>query len=168
MGPTRSATCGRCSAANRANGRPSGVEIDPGPTYLQDAHPLDLEQRHLVQARTLYEGEPRVQIPALFEPCTSRVTAMERVWGEKITAHAVDSRSEQRRLADLVLSALIARPIFLRSGQALFHADPHAGNLFLTRDHRLALLDWSLVGSLGERERVTMVQIALGALMLHA
>jgi ubiquinone biosynthesis protein len=43
---------------------------------------LDQERRHLAQARTLYEGDPRVQIPALLDPCTPRVTAMERVWGK--------------------------------------------------------------------------------------
>jgi ubiquinone biosynthesis protein len=129
---------------------------------------LDLEQHHLVQARALYEGEPRVQIPALFDYCTPRVTAMERVVGKKVTEHSLDSGAERRWLARLVLSALIARPIFQRASQALFHADPHAGNLFLTRDHRLAILDWSLAGSLGERERRAMVQIILGGLTLDA
>jgi ubiquinone biosynthesis protein len=129
---------------------------------------LDQEQGHLERARALYAGESRVQIPALFEHCTSRITAMERIVGRKVTEHGLDSEFEKRRLTRLVLQALIARPIFLRASQALFHADPHAGNLFLTRDHRLAILDWSLVGSLGERERIAMVQITLAALTLDA
>ena len=79
---------------------------------------------------------------------------MERVTGGKVTEHGLVSADEKRRLADLVVEALIARPIFSKDSPALFHADPHAGNLFLTDDHRLALLDWSLVGSLGEPERV--------------
>ena len=51
-----------------------------------------------------------------------------------------------------VVSSMIARPVFSRERQALFHGDPHAGNLFLTDDGRLALLDWSLAGPL-ERGR---------------
>jgi ubiquinone biosynthesis protein len=129
---------------------------------------LDLEQRHLAHARAVYAEQPLVQIPALFDHCTSRVTAMERVVGGKVTEHGLDSRGEKCRLAELVIKELIARPIFLRASKALFHADPHGGNLFLTRDHRLAILDWSLVGSLGERERIAMVQITLGALTLDA
>jgi ubiquinone biosynthesis protein len=129
---------------------------------------LDLEQHHLAQARALYEGDPRVQVPALFEHCTSRVTAMERVTGWKVTGHGLDSRDGKRRLAGLVVEALVARPFFSKAGRALFHGDPHAGNLFLTADGRLAILDWSLVGSLGERERVAVVQIILGAMTLHA
>src|SRR5262249_25020899 len=93
---------------------------------------------------------------------------MERVVGRKVTDHGLATKSEKRRLANLVIKELIARPIFLRSSQALFHADPHAGNLFLTPDQRLAILDWSLVGSLGERERISLVQIALGAVTLDA
>ncbi len=43
---------------------------------LQHEVLLDLEQRHLEQARAIYTGEPWVQIPALLNPCTPRVTAM--------------------------------------------------------------------------------------------
>jgi predicted unusual protein kinase regulating ubiquinone biosynthesis (AarF/ABC1/UbiB family) len=56
-------------------------------------------------------------------------------------------------LSSLLVEALIARPVFAEAGEVL-HGDPHAGNLFLTEEHRLGILDWSLVGSLGERERV--------------
>jgi ubiquinone biosynthesis protein len=65
----------------------------------------------------------------------------------------------------LVIEALIARPVLATDRHALFHGDPHAGNLFLTRDGRLALLDWSLIGELGKRERIALVQILLGALL---
>jgi ubiquinone biosynthesis protein len=127
---------------------------------------LDLEQRHLAEAGHFYRDEPRVQVPALCEHCTRRVTAMERVWGDKVTDHALDAAGDRRRLAALVLEALVARPVFTADGGALFHGDPHAGNLFLTHDHRLAVLDWSLVGRLGERERTAIGQITLGALTL--
>jgi ubiquinone biosynthesis protein len=135
---------------------------------LQHEYRLDLEQRHLVQARAIYEGEHRVQIPALLDPCTPRVTAMERVWGGKVTERHLDSAVESHRVARLVVEAMIARPIFGKADLALFHGDPHAGNLFLTPDSRLAILDWSLVGTLGERERIALVQITLAALTLDS
>ncbi len=92
---------------------------------------------------------------------------MEKVWGGKVTGHGLELEGQKRRLAGLVVEALIARPVFSRAGRALFHADPHAGNLLLTTDGRLAVLDWSLVGWLGERERTAMVQILLGAMTYH-
>jgi ubiquinone biosynthesis protein len=135
---------------------------------LRDEIRLDFEQRHLAQARAAFEGEPRVLVPALFEHCTARVTAMERVRGVKITEHALGPAAERRWLADLLVEALVARPIFTTASPAVFHADPHAGNLFLTDDHRLAVLDWSLVGALGEPQRVALVQALLAALTLDA
>ncbi len=50
----------------------------------------------------------------------------------------------------------------------MFHSDPHAGNLFLTDQNRLAILDWSLVGSLSEPDRIAVVQIIQGAITLNA
>jgi ubiquinone biosynthesis protein len=49
----------------------------------------------------------------------------------------------------------------------MFHSDPHAGNLIYTRDGRLAILDWSLVGHLGEAERIAIAQLVLAAMMLQ-
>ncbi len=54
------------------------------------------------------------------------------------------------------------------SDQALFHGDPHAGNLFLTDDGRLGILDWSLAGRLGVAERTAIVQIILAAITLDS
>ncbi len=135
---------------------------------LRDEIRLDLEQRHLAQARATYKGEPRVLVPALFDYCTPRVTAMERVRGGKVTEHGLDPADEKRRLADLVVEAMVAQPIFTKASPAVFHADPHAGNLFLTDDRRLAILDWSLVGSLGEAEREALAQILLAAMTFDA
>lgn len=135
---------------------------------LKDEVALDNEQRHLVQAKQYFANEPLVQIPTLMDHCTSRVTSMERVSGGKVTSHGLDRPRQKRRLARLLAKALIAKPIFSRSGQAMFHGDPHAGNLFLTDDGRLAILDWSLVGTLGVRERIAIVQILLGAITLDS
>jgi ubiquinone biosynthesis protein len=127
---------------------------------------LDLEQRHLVAARAFYRDDRRVQIPDLLGPCGPRVTAMSRVFGAKITDRPEMPESEKRCLVDAVISALIVRPIFAKEGMALFHADPHAGNLFATDDGRLAILDWALAGSLGRWEREVIVQVVLGAMTL--
>jgi ubiquinone biosynthesis protein len=129
---------------------------------------LDREQRNLAEAAEFYADEPNVQIPTLLVHSTPRVTAMERIFGEKVTDHRLDARTDRERLARLVIRALLGQPIFSRAAQAMFHSDPHAGNLLYTRDGRLAILDWSLVGHLGEAERIAMGQIVLGAVTLDA
>ena len=125
---------------------------------------LDKEQQNLTLARDFYKGDPLVRIPALFDFCTSRITAMEMVTGQKVTECCPDSWVQKRRMAKLVVETLIARPVFSTDAQALFHGDPHAGNLFSTKDLDLAVLDWSLTGSLGEKERNSIMQIVLGAI----
>ena len=96
---------------------------------------LDNEQHNVSLAREFHIGDPLVQIPiVLFDLCTPRITAMERVIGQKVTECCQDSWSEKLRMAKLIIETLIARPIFSRAAQALFHGDPHAGNLFSTKD----------------------------------
>jgi ubiquinone biosynthesis protein len=128
---------------------------------------LDHEQRHLQSAATLYRGNPAVRIPALLDPCTRRITAMERITGEKITDHRLRPPAATRRLAENAAAAVLATPLFSPDPNTLFHADPHAGNLFLTDDRRLAILDWSLAATLSETERIALAQVLLGALTLN-
>ncbi len=129
---------------------------------------LDREQEHLTTAAAVYADDESVRIPALFPFCTPRITAMERIHGRKVTETGQRSEDERRKLANTVIKALIARPLWAPSSSSLFHADPHAGNLFLTDDGHLAILDWSLVGYLGKTERIQTMQVMLGALTFDA
>lgn len=47
-----------------------------------------------------------------------------------------------------------------------FHADLHGGNFFLMQDHRIGLIDFGLVGTLGKKNRANLVAI-LYALLSH-
>ncbi|NBC12611.1 MAG: hypothetical protein GVY09_04575 [Gammaproteobacteria bacterium] len=132
---------------------------------LHDEVRLGVEQRHLALAAAQYAGRSRVQVPALHEYCTARVTAMERVAGCKISEHGHTSMRERRDTAQLLASTLLAQPLFSTHEQALFHGDPHAGNLLRTPEGRLVLLDWSLAGILRQRDREAMVHMVLGALL---
>jgi ubiquinone biosynthesis protein len=75
---------------------------------------------------------------------TTRVLTMEYITGKKITAlnplRLLDL--DTASLADELFSAYLKQ--FLVDG--LFHADPHPGNVFLTDDDRIALLDLGMVG----------------------
>lgn len=122
---------------------------------------LEEEQRNMAEASALYAGVPRVRVPQLFPFSTPRVTAMERVDGDKVT-DVNGTEDEREDLASLAVEALLALPFWSEQPTTLFHADPHAGNLFLTDDRRLALLDWSLTVRLAKEQREQVVQIVLG------
>ena len=127
---------------------------------------FEYEQQHLMQAAEFYCDEPLVHIPALLPHCTPRVTAMERIHGTKVTEHRRQTWFQRRGLPELVVRALVTKPIFSQSHAAMFHCDPHAGNLFLTDNRRLAILDWSLTSSIAEYERIAIVQMLVGAMAL--
>ncbi|MDR0534821.1 MAG: hypothetical protein LBG65_00430 [Puniceicoccales bacterium] len=50
----------------------------------------------------------------------------------------------------------VFRQIFL---DGFFHADPHTGNLLITPDGRLCLLDWGLAGALTRRQRYLLADL---------
>jgi ubiquinone biosynthesis protein len=126
---------------------------------------LDLEQKHLAAAAQFYADLPAVHIPRLLPFCTPRVTAMERIDGRKVTDPGVPPEA-RHRLAETLIEALLAKPFWSSEPIARFHADAHAGNLFLTDDGRLAILDWALVTELTRAQRAAVVQAVLGGLTL--
>jgi ubiquinone biosynthesis protein len=63
--------------------------------------------------------------------------------------------------------ALTFDVLFSRKETALFHGDPHAGNVFHVEDggpdpYRIALLDWGLAAEFSRDDRAKMAQLVLG------
>ena len=92
---------------------------------------------------------------------------MERVFGKPATEAGL-APWQQRRLAETMVSALLAAPFFSATEQAVFHGDLHGGNLFAADDGRLAVLDWGLTTGVSKAQRELLVGMALGALSLDA
>ncbi len=124
---------------------------------------LEQEQQHLAEAGRLLASNPRVSIPALLPFCTRRITAMQRIDGCKLTDLPTTNPALRRDLARLTAETLVAEPMLSPESAALFHADPHAGNLLCTPDARLGILDWSLVGRLTATHRAALCRLILGA-----
>jgi ubiquinone biosynthesis protein len=79
--------------------------------------------------------------------CTQRVLVMERLHGTPVNAAEQVLRkldADREALARGLLDFLL-RQILL---DGVFHADPHAGNVFVLSDGRLGLLDFGSVGRL--------------------
>ena len=129
---------------------------------------LQQEQQQMVAARGAYAGLSSVLIPEVYEFSTPRVTAMQRIFGTKVTDADTLSAAGRRKLGNTIVETLLAHPLWSAMPRIAFHADPHAGNLFVTEDGKLAILDWSLVGNLAKNDRVQLTQILLGALTLDA
>jgi ubiquinone biosynthesis protein len=114
------------------------------------------EQKTLLEARPLYEGFAHVRVPLLIRPlCRPNITALTEERGIKVTnAAARLPVADRRRLAEQLVEALVAVPLFSAVEDAVFHGDPHAGNLLYDiRSGQLTIVDWALRERLGREQR---------------
>jgi len=90
---------------------------------------------------------------------TSRVLTMEYIAGKKITAlnPLRVLEIDGGLLADELFRAYLKQ--FLIDG--LFHADPHPGNVFITDDNRIALLDVGMVGRMTRTFQDNLLRLML-------
>jgi ubiquinone biosynthesis protein len=125
---------------------------------------FEIEARNLADLTQAVRRHEMVTVPTSVSLLTRRrVLVMEWVDGQPLTmgARALDPR-DRRELARALLHAFLDQ-IF---AVGVFHADPHPGNLYLTDDGRIALLDAGAVGRLDPRRRHGL-QMALLALALR-
>jgi ubiquinone biosynthesis protein len=114
------------------------------------------EQNTLVEAWNLYRTIPHVRVPHLIGPlCTPRITALTEERGTKVTNAAARLPAERRRqIAEQLIEALVAVPLLSAQENAIFHGDPHAGNLlYNNRTGELIILDWALRERLSRDQR---------------
>ncbi len=130
---------------------------------------LDREQTHIRRAVELYRDFPEIALPELLPWCTSRVTAMTRIKGRPIAEVLKSSRfsdSERRIIVERLVDGLIARPFWMSETWAIFHGDPHGGNLFFDDQNRIVPLDWSLAVELPKNDRVSILQLLMGGMRM--
>src|SRR5262249_61331045 len=99
---------------------------------------------HLAAPAGVSEPLPAARVPRLLPFHSPRLLAMERIDGRKVTEVGAWAPRDRQRLAGTVVEALVATPAWSPAARALFHADPHAGNLLIDPAGRLVPLDWSL------------------------
>src|SRR5690606_31749486 len=102
------------------------------------------------------------EIPApIMDYTTSRVLTMEWVHGEKVTDIPPVRLIELdgAALGDVLFEAYLKQILV----DGIFHADPHPGNVFLTDDDRIALIDLGMVGYVTEsmQEKLLKLLIAI-------
>ena len=103
---------------------------------------------------------PHVHIPQpIPDYSTRRVLTMDYVEGTKITKVSRVALVEMSgaALADELFRAYLTQVLV----DGLFHADPHPGNVFLTSDGRIALLDLGMVGHITPRMQENLLKVLI-------
>jgi len=128
------------------------------------AHELDYEHEaaNLVHLAANMSEFPRLRVPLPIQDYTTRsVLTMDYIRGTKITQLSPLSRLDidGPQLAEELFRAYLKQVLV----DGLFHADPHPGNVFLTDDGRIALLDLGMVGRTtpGMREQLLKLLLAV-------
>jgi ubiquinone biosynthesis protein len=121
--------------------------------YRREAH-------NLVRIADNLSGFRRIVVPRPIDDYTStRVLTMELIKGRKITAlnPVVRQELDGEELAAELFRAYLHQIII----DGFFHADPHPGNVFLTDDGRIALLDLGMVSRLSPARQDQLLKMLL-------
>ena len=120
--------------------------------FLEEAHNAELI------ASVIEEYRDDLFVPEVIRPyVTERVLVMERIEGVKIEENLDIDPERASELARTFFRAYI-RQVTVKG---VYHADPHRGNVFLTPDGRLALLDFGLIGRLDDDTRTSLALLLL-------
>lgn len=96
------------------------------------------------------------------ELSTATITALTYESGKKVTEVSMDSGRHREKVAERLAQALLVVPALSREKDAIFHADPHAGNLLYDkRRGELVILDWALTGQLAREQRRNVLLLIL-------
>jgi predicted unusual protein kinase regulating ubiquinone biosynthesis (AarF/ABC1/UbiB family) len=118
------------------------------------------EANNLLKLREQLAKFERIIVPApISDYSTTRVLTMEYVHGRKITELSPLTRMEfdGAALAEEMFRAYLEQILV----HGFFHADPHPGNVFITDDYRIALIDLGMVGQVTPRLQEELLQLLL-------
>lgn len=118
------------------------------------------EAENLEQLADELAGFPRIVVPhPVNDYTTSRVLTMDYIPGRKVTRTSplTPLEVDGNELAEELFQAYLHQ--ILVAG--FFHADPHAGNVLLTPDNRIALIDLGMVARISQRMQETLLKMVL-------
>src|SRR6266545_89891 len=119
--------------------------------FVEEANNTELVARVLVDYEDLV-------VPQVVRPyVTDKVLVLERIEGRKVDA---DHGLAAERAAELAREFFRAY-VYQVTVEGVYHADPHRGNVLLTSDGRLALVDFGLLGRLDDDTRRNLALLLL-------
>jgi ubiquinone biosynthesis protein len=126
--------------------------------FLEEAHNTEL-------VRKLVEQFDGLVVPRVIRPyVTERALVLELIPGAKVEAEHGLAPERAAELAREFFRAYVFQVVV----EGVYHADPHQGNVLLTEDGRLALLDFGLLGRLDEDTRAGLALLLLALAQNHA
>lgn len=116
---------------------------------LQNELRFTREGTSIQRFRKNFRHNKDVLIPQLYRRhCSSKMLTMEYVKGFKITSPEVQEKTEltNKEILEIGLD-FVFKQIFKHK---FFHADPHPGNILVTEEGKISLVDFGLTGNLDD------------------
>ena len=108
--------------------------------------------------------DPRIFAPRVF-PALSSARLLVSEWVEGVPPGDPSVPAELARELSVAGGESVFRQIF---SFGFFHADPHPGNILITRDGRLCFLDWGCAGTLSRKMRYFLADVFAAVAELNA
>jgi ubiquinone biosynthesis protein len=121
--------------------------------FEEEANNADIVRRIVAEYEDLI-------VPEVIRPyVTEQVLVLERIDGEKVSAEHGQPPDTARKLARELFRAYVHQVTI----EGVYHADPHRGNVLLTPEGRLALIDFGLLGRLDDdtRRQIGLLLLAI-------
>lgn len=122
--------------------------------YQKEAQNLKVLKENLKEFQHLY-------VPGIIPSyCSQRVLTMEFVEGHKATSLSPFQLEDipKEKLVDDFIKGYLKQIIV----DGFAHADPHPGNIHLTKDHKLALMDLGMVARFDHLMQDTILKLMIG------
>ena len=136
------------------------VVLDEFELRIGEEMDFRLEAEHGMEIGANFAGNSNVIVPRVFHEMTrQRVLVMQFVEGTRI-----DRLDPARVNVPKVVATLVELYVQMMLIDGLFHADPHPGNLMLSPDGRIVLLDFGMVVRVPLATRRALMHTSIAAI----
>lgn len=114
------------------------------------------EGRNAEKFATNFRDRPQVKVPQIYwRYCSKRVLVLEWIHGYKLTT---TTNLEQAGIdPEAIIEVGVTSGLQQLLEHGFFHADPHPGNLFATKDNQMAFIDFGMMDQLDPWMKETLV-----------
>ncbi len=130
-------------------------------TWTEKELDFQIEGRNAARFYRNFAKSQNIKIPIIYDKFTTqKVLVMEYIDGIELTRHkditalGIDFETVMKNGLDAVLTMVFVH--------GLFHADPHPGNILVTRDGKLAFVDFGIVGHFNEKLKHKCIDMVFG------
>lgn len=128
---------------------------------------LNTERENIERFSQNFKDDNRIYVPKIYPYlCNNELLCMEFIEGAKITDFQFlkENNLDPKTIADTGLQLYLTQ--IMEHG--FFHADPHAGNILVTKNGKICFIDLGSVGSIYHKDQELIEDLVMNLIMRNA